>query len=201
MPAAQSAIIARKKRQARALKLEAKAEAEQRLIEGWFEKYDVTRTGKFNRVEVKALLTEVKRNALNDPAAEVREELLEKICTWYDKSKDGNIERSELLPAVKKYKALLKHDEKLHALFEKHDKSKDSVLHRGELLELLKEVAQDMPHKYADEADLDFVITRVDAEGDGNITFDELGPAIATWKEVARSTPPDEPKSSACTLL
>ena len=74
-----------------------------------------------NRAEARSLLTEVKRSTLKDPAAEVKDSLLDYIMSKFDLSNDGQLERTELLPAVKKYKALMLHDQKLQALFERHD--------------------------------------------------------------------------------
>ena len=46
---------------------------------------------------------------MEDPAAVVDEALLERIVSTFDLSGDGEIERAEVLPAVKRYKASLKH--------------------------------------------------------------------------------------------
>ena len=51
--------------------------------------------------------------------------------------------------------------------------------------------------------DVDFVLNNSDTDGDKAISFEELGPALAAWKEAAARIPHDAPgaKSSACVLL
>ena len=96
----------------------------------------------------------------------------------------------------------LVHNTKLRELFDKHDADKSGGLQPDQLLALLTDVAEsDSKHRYkhAEEADVEFVMGRCDKEGDGVISFDELGPAIATWKEAARNVAPEP--SSACVLL
>lgn len=46
---------------------------------------------------------------MDDPTAVVDEALLTRIIGTFDLSGDGEIERAEVLPAVKRYKASLKH--------------------------------------------------------------------------------------------
>ena len=79
-----------------------------------------------------------------------------RTCALMRACGSAQVERSELMPAVKRYKALLRHDAKLKDLFDRHDKSKDGVLHKNELLGLLKEVAADTRRctKYQDYAKL-----------------------------------------------
>ncbi len=106
MPAGSAAVVAHKRAQNRRKKLEAKAKAAEDELEKYFAKFDDSHTGRMNRDEMRALLTDVKRNLLDDPSAEVDDQLFEKIEQKFDLSGDGDIERSEVLPAVKRYKAL-----------------------------------------------------------------------------------------------
>ena len=66
-------------------------------ITEFFAKYDLQKDGKFSRDEFKNVLTEVKQEALNDPAAVVRDDMLDKIYATYDLNHDGHIERTEVL--------------------------------------------------------------------------------------------------------
>ena len=70
-------------------------------------KFDTSATGKLNKEETRKLLTSVKREQLGDPTAEVKEELLDKIIGKFDFSGDGNIEKADLIGAVKKYLSLI----------------------------------------------------------------------------------------------
>lgn len=208
---------ARQKERERMRRLEEKERANEQKVELWFNKYDATNTGKFNKDEMRSLLTEVKREALSDPSAVVREELLDKIVTRYDLSGDGQIERAQLLIAVKKYRALLLHEERLQNLFLEHDVDQSGVLKPEELLPLLKRVAREdkvaNKHRYSQalqqvitnvsEADVEFILARCDKDGSGSVSFEELGPALATWKEASKDIEHKEgkPQSSACALL
>ena len=106
MPAGAAAVVARRRAQRRAQRLEEQAVAKEAQLETWFASYSPESKDKFNSGELKALLTDVKREALGDPTAQVKEEVLQKILQLYG----DEIEREKLLPAVKKYKSLLKHD-------------------------------------------------------------------------------------------
>ena len=189
-----------RKVRARREKLEAKALEQEKTIEYWFERYDATKTGKMNREELRNLMTAVKQEVTSDPAAIVKESNMEKIISWYDLSGDGQIERTELLPAIKKYKSLLKHEVYITELFAKHDADHSGTLPHDQLLTLLNEVAVSMKWRGATEGDAEFVMARCDDDKSGTITLDELGPSIATWKEAAKELPPDQ-SSSMCVLL
>lgn len=101
-------------------------------------------------------------------AQEVREELLALIIEKYDKSKDGEIERADLLPAVRKYSALLKYDIKLTALFAKHDTDNTKRLSPEQLLALLTELAAEKDAAVPTaECDVAFVLERCDQDSSG----------------------------------
>ena len=203
------------KQNARQKRLAEQHKAEEAKVAEFFAKYDAAKDGKFSRDEFKNVLTEVKREALEDPTACVRDEMLDKIVATYDLNKDGNIERSEVLKAVTKYKALIKNDAKLHALFDKHDTDKSGLLPADQLLSLLQEVALEAHVKNepledrvrraraVSQPDVDFVLANADKDGDKAISFEELGPAVAAWREAAATIVHEEPAkgSSACVLL
>ena len=203
------------KANARQKRLAEQHKAEEAKIAGFFEKFDAAKDGKFSRDEFKNVLTEVKREALEDKTCVVRDEMLDKIYAKYDLNHDGNIERTEVLKAITQYKALLKNDVKLHALFDKHDTDKSGVLPAGQLLALLQEVALEAHEKNealedrvrraraVSQPDVDFVLANSDKDGDKAISFEELGPAVAAWKEAAATIVHEEPAatSSACVLL
>ena len=188
------AAFDRKKAEARRAKLEEKSKQGEELLDAWFEKYDVDRSGNFDRAQFKNLLTEVKRETLNDPAAEVRKELLDEIIMLYDYSNDNCIERSEVLNAVKKYKFLLQNDDQMHELIQRHDVEQSGVIGRRQSFVILQELAQKMPQKDVNEADVAYVMDRCKPDENGNISVDQLGPAIASWKETAKELDPDAPE-------
>ena len=154
-----------------------------------------------SRDEMREVLTAVKRDALKDPSAMVREHILEEVMKYADVSKDGQIERQHLLAAIKKYKCMMTETEHLRRLFEKHDINHSGDLNKEQLLTLLQEAAPP-PHKHADESDAEFILERCDANHSGTITWLELKPAIATWIDVAAETEPEKGGgSSMCVLL
>ena len=205
-------------------KLEARAAAQEKQIEMWFASHDKSQTGKFDREEMRSLLIEVKRETLNDPSAIVGDRLLDKIVNQFDVSGDGQIERTEVLKAVKKFKAIIKHEAafikheaRLQALLDSFDADKSGSLTSDELLPLLKQVAAmeevEGKSRYnatlgmkvaigVGQADVDFVMERCDGDKSGSISLAELEPALATWKEAARHIPQEETQTSAaCVLL
>lgn len=171
----------------------------QATLEAWFEAYDKDKDGKFNKDEMGKVLTEVKRKVTADPAAEVKDEMVTKIFKLYDFNDDHEIERSEVLRAVKKYRFLLKHNVELESLFEKHDTNHDGALDRDELMNALIDISEDGPKP--SDGDLDFVLKKCDKDESGTVSIDELGPAVATWKEIAKNLPEKPEKSAACVLL
>ena len=199
MPAGSAAVIARKKQQKRREQLEKKAKAQEAQIDTLLEKFDHDHTGTLSRDEVKAMLTEVKREVTGDAASIVVDALLDKVLKA---TPDPNVlTRTEVLPAIKKYKAFLKHETGLNQLFERYDTDHDGQLSEDQLLGLLREIAPP-PHKHADDADAAFVLSRCDADGSGGISRTELEPAMATWLEVAPTVVPlKDNGSAACSLL
>lgn len=156
-----------------------------------------------SKEEMREVLTAVKRDALKDPTATVKEEILEEVMQYADVSKDGQIERDHLLAAIKKYKCMMSENEHLKALFAKHDVDNSGDLNKEQLLTLLQEIAPP-PHKHADASDAEFILERCDVNNSGTITWTELQPAIATWMEVAAETEPEKDEgggSSMCVLL
>jgi len=148
-----------------------------------------------DREGVRALLSEVKREMTQDPAAEVKEELLDRIMVPFD---GKPVAHHQLLPAVKRYRAMLQHDLNnalaLQQLFDKHDSGRKSsagerALTPEQLLALLKEMAQKEGVAAPSEVDVEFVIERCDADHSGTISINELEPAVLTWYESAKGSP------------
>jgi len=203
---AAAAVAARKKRD-KAAKLAAKRREDEAQLDQWFRTYDSDKSGMMDRGDVRSLLSSVKRELTKDPSAEVADELLDRIMTKYDKSGDGQLERTELLPAVKKYKSILQQTiqekKRLKELFERHDADKTKQLTQAELFTLLQEVsASHAVPKPSVETDVAFVIEECDADQSGAIEIEELEPAVATWLKYCKDMPPEPaPASSACSLL
>ena len=167
-------MISRKKKQLRKEKLELEALKNEKLADEWMTKYDVSKTSRLNQDETRALLNDVKRDVLKDPTAEIQPVILERIMKKFDYSGDGQIERTELATAVKKYKGFLRHQGKIQDLFERHDKDNSGELTPDQILTLLTELASDMPEKKASEADVEFVLERCDKSNSGSITLEEV---------------------------
>ena len=185
---------------------ERKAAEKEAVLEVWFAEFDVSGTGKLNKEETIKLLTHIHQQSTGDPSASAPAELVDKIMAKFDYSKDGQIERTEVLPAVKRYRALLQHEVKMNALFDKHDTDASGVLSSEQLLALLVELARENgSSEPTADADLAFVLENVDSEdttGDSkgdSVTREQLGPAVALWYEYASDM--KETKSSACVLL
>jgi len=187
--AAAAAATAKRKR------LERQAAADSSLLDEWFKTFDVSHTGAFERSEMKVVLTQIKREALSDPTAEVTDKLLDKIMQKYGTTNvlrsETGVERATVLVAVKKYKAWLKYERNLAALFEKADRDQSGKLSRDQLLYLLKNVAIERGLSVVVKGeDLDFVIERCDLVGDGEISLEEAGPAVALWTQIQADSPP-----------
>lgn len=137
-------------------------------LDEWFRLYDKSETGKMNREEVGALLTAIKREDLGEPDAIVDEKLVDQIISKFDVTKDGEIERTELLPAVKKYRALLRHKGKLEELFKRHDTDHSGRLSPEQLLSLLKELAAEKGlYTPTVDGDVAFILSRCDEDHSG----------------------------------
>jgi Ca2+-binding EF-hand superfamily protein len=192
--AGRAAIAAQQRRK----RIEENAKKEDELVRSWFAEYDKSRTGQFERAEMKSLLTAVKRQATNNPEAEeVQDKLLDKIMKRYatpgaDGAEDG-VKRDDAAKAVQRYKSLLKQEEALKDLFAKADKDHSNLLTRDELKVFLAAAAE-LRGNYIQpsDSDLDFILERCDASKDGKIDLDEAGPAVALWYTCL---PPPKPKS------
>ena len=188
---------AQKKAQQRRQKLEEKSKREEELVEAWFAQHDQSKDGKFDKDEARNLLNAVGEEFGQDNP--IKDDRLEQIMKKYA-GVDGELDRTEVLVAVKRYKAILKADAKLKEQFIKHDADGDGNLQTEELLTLLKELAAGIG-TVASMGDAEFVMSRADLDGTGDLSLDELEYAIAVWQEHAKNLPPEPEKSSACVLL
>ena len=151
---------------------DAKRKGDEAQLDEWLKKYDGDRSGLMDRSEVCGLLTSVKRELTKDPSAEVYDEILDKIIMRYDKSGDGQLERSEILPAVRKYKSVLRQklDEQraMLDLFQRHDVDQSKRLTQAQLFSLLKELSVSKGVATPSvEADVAFVIEECDVDKSG----------------------------------
>ena len=188
-----AAAVAGAKARKRKQRLEKKRREEAALLETYFREHDVSGTGKMNREEMRSLLTGVKREFSKDPTAEVKDELLDRIMTLFDVSEDGQIERRDLLKAVKKYKAMVRFDmeqqQALKQLFERHDKDKSGQLSADQLLSLIQELAADKGVvQPTAEGDVSFIIDQCDAAGTG--MSERPPPSLPTPPSPAWPAPP-----------
>jgi len=162
----------------------------------WFDTYDVSHTGAFEREEMKTLLTQVKREVTNDSSAAVKESLLDKVMKKYGSTSEGRAEkgvaRADAQKAVAKYKAWMKYERHLEKLFEKADVDHSGRLSESQLKKLLQQVAleQRFNPKITQE-DVDFVMGQIEEEHKGELTLEEAGQAVAIWTDIAQQAPPD----------
>ena len=150
----------------------AKRREDEAQLDEWFRVFDSDKSGLMDRNDVGSLLSSIKRELTKDPSTEVTADLLDLIMTKYDRSGDGQLERSELLPAVKKYKSMLQQtlEEKAYMLelFERHDADQTKRLTQSELFTLLQELSESkgVP-KPSVEADVAFVLEECDGDCSG----------------------------------
>ena len=160
MPAGAGVAVARNKANKRAKNLAAKLDEKNAEIDEWFAKYDADESGNIDREEGAKLLTQIKRDMVNDKAAPaVDDATLDVIFSKYADPNTGNIERERILNVVKAYKAFVSDELHYKDLFAKYDKDASATLTKEELLPLLREVAPP-PYKQAEEGDVEFVLTR-----------------------------------------
>ena len=188
--------------------LEEKQNAQNVQLEEWMSKYDKSGDGSLSIDEFKSLMSDLKRQDTGDSAAVVSDELCERMLKECKTLDDGALSKTELTWTVKKYRALLKYEKKMEELFAKHDLDKNKVLDRQELTNLMSDLATERGVGTPSEGDIDFVMGKGDADGSGEISIDELGPAVSTWWEFAKDAkpgPPSTPRgaggSSACVIL
>jgi Ca2+-binding EF-hand superfamily protein len=200
--AGHAAVAARKKRQG----MEKRAAEEHEMLNSWFESYDKSHTGQFEREELRALLTGLKRKITGDAAAVVRDTMLDKVMKQYATQTIGQAEpgvnREDALKAVKKYKALLRTEAELLDLFDAADRDHSGVLTREQLRTFLASATRLKAGKdvaIGDE-DVDFILARCDLSQEGTINMDEAVPAVATWLSVLPERQASK-SSSACALL
>lgn len=188
-----------RKQKLRRRKLEEKADrADQQLTE-WLAVHDTSKDGKLDIAEARSLFTQLNYEHRKEGFA-VKESRLKQLMERYA-GDDEVLEADEVHRAVKKYKALLKSDDIMEELFKRHDTNKDGKLQRHELTALLKEQAKEINVTCSDD-DVEFVLSRCNADAAGELQLDDLEYAICVWKERAKelAAAPPEP-SSACVLL
>ena len=163
-----------------------------------------SKTGTMNKDEMRNLLTEVKRQILGDQAV-LREENLDAVMAKMDKNGDGEVLREHVLPAIKKYKALLAQSEELSEMFRRHDKDVSGGLDEAQVLTMLQEVGRLEKLSFIpDEEDAAWVIKNCDKNQSGSIMLDELKPAISSWLRYERdpqNARQRDASSSMCSLL
>ena len=170
--------------------MERRADDKEALVNTWFAKYDKSKTGAFEREEMRQLLTATKRQITGDSAAEVKEELLDKVMARYGTTEvgraDPGVTSEHALMAVKRYKYWMKEDQQLQEVFASADTDGTGVLTPDQLKVFLRRVAneKEMFEVKVTQCDVDFVMERCDLTGEGSINQEEAGPAVALWLEI-----------------
>jgi len=122
-------------------------------------------------------------------------------------SENGLLKRQALLAAAGKYGEYVRQSKAINAIYDTFDRDHDDLLSRRELLRALQDRERKTPRHVqgivvrlvVTEEDIDFVLEKCDADGDGKISRSELLPALAAWEELAAVKLEDE--SACCTLL
>ena len=183
-------------------------EARRQKIVTWFAQYDHDLNDVLDREEMRRLLTAIKRTEVGPDAPEVEDADIARVFATHGSrySPVPGVERDQVLPAVQAYVAYISSEILNKSLFDKYDADRGGSLSADELLPLLREVAPP-PHRPAEEADSMYILKMCDKDGSGQVSIDELRPAIATWLELSKVVEPEEPvpekrpKSSACVVL
>ena len=137
-------------------------------LESIFNKIDTDRSGTLDRSEIKELfistMNEMERgDMINDDEIEL---LLDRI----DKDGDGQIDYEEFIHAFQGVQSVeeLIDTSYLHVLFSRVDKDNSDTIDHDEILSLFAN-AEDMTH-----SDKQKILSLVDADGDGTISFREF---------------------------
>eukprot|EP00327_Prymnesium_parvum_P007506 CAMPEP_0182816602 /NCGR_PEP_ID=MMETSP0006_2-20121128/11023_1 /TAXON_ID=97485 /ORGANISM="Prymnesium parvum, Strain Texoma1" /LENGTH=465 /DNA_ID=CAMNT_0024942901 /DNA_START=266 /DNA_END=1663 /DNA_ORIENTATION=+ len=160
----------------------AREEAE---VESWFRDFDWNRSNKLEKDELMALLKHL--NPRHEPTPEAIDYLITKateISTYSMHLKgDANsgVDRGNIRMVLKQYRAHIREQEYIDAIFRKHDRDNRGKLNRKELLSLLNDA---VPGSSADDEDVDFILAKCDLNKDRMIDRDELLPTLVVWRAI-----------------
>ena len=103
--------------------------------------------------------------------------------------------REAVLDALEKYGEYVKHAKMVNEMYNKFDKDKDGGLSRREFGRALEAYERNanragkksgvVVHLVVTDADLDLILEKADANKDGEISRNEVLPALAAWEELA----------------
>jgi len=156
-------------------------------IEGWMSKFDINGDRLLQRPELAALLEYLHPERAPDEAT--LDFLIEKATAIESFSmriagnKNGAVSWHELRPTVARYHDYCKDQQYLDAVFRRFDVDASGTLDEAELPALLRAVAPSgCP---VEDADVQYVFEKCDANGDGLISREEVLPMLASWTRLA----------------
>lgn len=153
-------------------------------------KFDANKSGKLEKEQVMALLTET--DSSTPPGTAPSEEEVNWILRCADKAGDGCIEASEVEEAIGCWRTFTEKRAEWDEKLEKYDTSKTGSLSKEEIRQYLNDLNGGKP---VTDAELDMVFQDADVLGDGKISKLELSRATALWYTYV------ERKSTCCTML
>ena len=157
-------------------------------LEEWFDKFDTNKDGKFQREELRELLTFIMPDT--PPTEENLDMLIEKATEVNTSSlkikgnKDGTVTRQYLQATVMRYKDHLSQQRYLDRIFDEYDTDHNGAFDPQEVETLLKACAPE--GVVVDATDVEYLISICDFNENGLIDRDELQPMLARWKVLAQ---------------
>lgn len=110
-----------------------------------------------------------------------------------DMTKQNGFGKQSMLECLEKFGEYVKHSKMVDEIYSTFDKDGNGGLGRAEFRKALE--AHEKKHKRevdgvvvqltVDDADLDFILEKADADKDGEISKNEMLPALAAWEEMA----------------
>lgn len=131
------------------------------------------------------------------------------IDTLQSAKKEGGYEKEAVLAAQQKYGEYIKHCKTIEKMYKKFDTDGDGGLSKNEFRLALDSYERNLNrspdngltrvHLFVTNADIDFILEQADADKDGQISKNEMLPALAAWEELA--TIKMEKSQECCTIL
>eukprot|EP00747_Dinoflagellata_sp_TGD_P030479 gnl/TRDRNA2_/TRDRNA2_134654_c0_seq1.p1 gnl/TRDRNA2_/TRDRNA2_134654_c0~~gnl/TRDRNA2_/TRDRNA2_134654_c0_seq1.p1 ORF type:complete len:206 (-),score=55.60 gnl/TRDRNA2_/TRDRNA2_134654_c0_seq1:107-724(-) len=156
---------------------EMQAEVKKReAIRKLFKRYDTNKSGKLERDQISALLTDLDSTTpAGTPPSEAEIDFILKVA---DQTGDDCLTMNELEYAVKAWNVYTQRRETMESKMKEFDKSGTGGLEKPELKEYLKSLNGG---KDVTDAEVDWVFGEADVFGDGTIHTTELVMATAAW--------------------
>lgn len=147
----------------------------QELKRNILKKYNISKTGKLNREEVRTMCETICAEVLD---VGITEDDIDQIMKIGEDSLSHDIIAEDIPDAMATMLTIKKHNDFIQQLFHKYDIDKNGHLCLVELRTLLAEMNGGEPPA---KEDLDFVVHRCDDNNDEKISLPELKAAVSCW--------------------